>query len=148
MTLVTQGLIMIYYCLHYLIMERVVSYLQNRYQRIQIINAYLNSNTVSKCTKIKYGVPQGSILGPLLFLIYINDLPMTIENRANPTLFTHDTGVLIASPNNIQFQNDLNIVFGQLSKWLKANLLSLNSDKTYFIQFITKSTRASDTNYI
>ena len=73
---------------------------------------------------------------------------MTIENRANPTLFTHDTGVLIASPNNIQFQNDLNIVFGQLSKWLKANLLSLNSDKTYFIQFITKSTRASDTNYI
>jgi hypothetical protein len=129
-------------------MEGVVSYLQNRYQRIQIINSYLNSNTVSKWTKIKYGVPQGSILGPFLFLVYINDLPMTIENRANPTLFANDTRVLIASPNNIQFQNNLNIVSGQLSMWLKANLLSLNFDKTYFIQFITKSKRASDTNYI
>jgi len=42
------------------------SYLQNRYQRVQIINKYLNSNTVSKRTKIRYEVPQGSILGPLL----------------------------------------------------------------------------------
>ena len=39
------------------------SYLPNRYQRIQIINSYLNSNTVSKWTKIKYGVQKGSILG-------------------------------------------------------------------------------------
>ena len=40
------------------------SYLQNRYQRVQITNSYFNSNTVSKGTKIKYGVPQGSVLSP------------------------------------------------------------------------------------
>ena len=59
-------------------------------------------------------------------------------------LFPDDTGVLITNPNNIQFQNYLNIVFGQPNKWLKANLLSLNFDKNYFIQFINKSTCASD----
>ena len=69
---------------------------------------------------------------------------MVLEHRAIPILFADDTGVLITSPNNIQFQNYLNIVFGQLSKWLKANLLSFNFNKTYLIQFINKSTRASD----
>ena len=51
---------------------------------------------------------------------------------------------LITIPNNVHFQRELNIVFGQLNKWFKANLLSLNFDKTYFIQFTNKSTRTSD----
>ena len=87
---------------------------------------------------------QGSIWCPLLFLVYIKDLPKVIEHRAIPILFADDTRVLITSPNNIQFQNDLNIVFGQLYKWFKDNFLSLNFDKTYFIQFIKKSTCTSD----
>jgi hypothetical protein len=48
------------------------SYLQNRYQRVQIANSYLNTTTTSKWTTIKYGVQQGSILGPLLFLVCIS----------------------------------------------------------------------------
>ena len=67
------------------------SYLQDRYQRVQIINLYLNSNTVSEWTKIKYGVPQGSIFGPLLFLLYINDLPKAIGHKTIPILFADDT---------------------------------------------------------
>jgi len=86
------------------------SFLQNRYQIFQIISSYLNSNTVSKWTKIKYGVPQGSILGPLLFLVYINDLPKAIEHTIISILFAYDTIILITSPNNIQLQNNLNIV--------------------------------------
>jgi len=122
----------------------VESYLQNRYQRVQIISFYLNSNTDSEWTKIRYGVPQGSILCPLLFLVYIDDLPKAKEHKAYPILFADDTSILITSPNNIQFQSDIKIMFGQLNKCFKANLLSLNFGKTYFIQFTNKSTCNSD----
>jgi len=76
-------------------------------------------------------VPQVSILGLLLFLVYIIDFPMAIEHKGIPILFADDTSILITSPNNIKFQGDFNIVFGQLNKWFKANLLSLNFDKTF-----------------
>jgi len=90
------------------------SYLQNTYQILQNITSYINSNTVSDWTKIKYLVPQGSILKPLLFLVHIIDLPKAMEHKAIPILFADDTSILITSPNNIQFQSDLNIVFEQL----------------------------------
>ena len=84
-------------------------------------------------------MPQGSILCPLLFLVYIDDLPKAKEHKAIPILFADDTSILITSPNNIQFQSDIKIMFGQLNEWFKANLLSLNFDKTYFVQFTNKS---------
>jgi hypothetical protein len=98
------------------------SYLQNRYQRVHITNTYLNPNSVSKWTKIKFGVPQDSILGKL----FINDLPAAIKNKAVPILFADDTSILLRSPNNIQLQNDLNTIFEQLNNWFKSNLLFLN----------------------
>ena len=119
-------------------------YLQNRHQRVQIIDSYLTSNTVSEWTKIKNGALQHSIFGPLLFLVYINDLPKAIDHKDILILFANDTSILITSPNNNQVQNDLNIVFGQQNKWLRANLFSLNFDKTYIIQFTNKSTCTSN----
>jgi hypothetical protein len=84
------------------LMAILESYLQNRYQRVQITNSYFNSSTDSERTKIKYGVPQRSILGPLLFLAYIKDLPKAIEHKALPTLFADDTSNLLTCPNNTQ----------------------------------------------
>jgi hypothetical protein len=121
------------------------SYLKNRYQRVQITNSYNNSNTDSKWTKIKYGIPQGSILGPLLFLVYINDLPKPIEHKTLLILFAVDTSILFTSPNITQMQSDFNTIFEQLIKWFKSNFLFfLNFDKTYFIQFSNKSHCTSD----
>ena len=73
------------------------SYLQNRHQRALITNSLFNSNTVSKWTKIKCGVPQGSIFGPLLFLLYIKDLPKAVKHKALPILFADDSSILITS---------------------------------------------------
>jgi len=99
------------------------SYFQNRYQRVHITNSYFNSNTAAKWTKIKCGVPQGSILGPLLFLVYINNLCRAMEHKALPILFADDTSLLLTNPNNTQMQSDLNIVFEQLNNWFKSNSL-------------------------
>ena len=89
---------------------------------------------------------KGSILGLLLCLVYINNLPKAIEHKVIPMLFTNDTSISVTIPNNIQFQKDFHIVFGQLNKWCNANLLSLNPNITSFIQFINKSKR--HTNYV
>jgi len=91
-------------------------------------------------------MPQGSILGPLLFLVYINNLPKAVEHKALPILFTADTSMLLTNPNIIQSQSDLNTVFEQLNKGFKSNSLFLffflffffNLDKTQFIQFNNK----------
>jgi len=113
----------------------LVSYIQNRYQRFQIINSCLNSNIVTKWTKIKYGCRRFQF-GPIIISVYINDWPKAREHRAIPILFTDVTSILITSPNNIQFQGDLNVVFRQINEWLKGSLLSLNLNKTYFVRIL------------
>ena len=91
------------------------SYLRNRYQRVQITNQYSNTSTLSNWSQITQGVPQGSILGPILFLIYINDLPNAVEPTAIPIIFADDASILTKNPNNVQLQSGLNSVVGQLN---------------------------------
>jgi len=99
-----------------------------------ILNNNVNcQNLSSTLQKITQGVPQGSILGPLLFLIYINDLPKIINDIAIPILFADDTTILITSPNKSDFQRTVTIALNLLNEWSNTDLLSINFDKTYFM---------------
>jgi len=65
-------------------------YLRNRYQRV-VTNAHNNSNGYfSKWEEVQHGVPQGSVLGLLLYLIHINDLSESVANKSSPILFADD----------------------------------------------------------
>jgi hypothetical protein len=83
------------------------SYLSDRYQRVLIENKY-SITYFSEWEKICTGVPQGSILGPLLFLIYINDLPFILKDTGIPTLFADDTSIVYSYSNLNKFTKELN----------------------------------------
>jgi len=83
-------------------------------------------------------VPRGSVLGPLLFLLYTNDLPKIINKTSVLIIFANDTSILFAHTNLIDFNKNIHIVFTTLNKWLRANQLSLNFNKTNSVHFSTK----------
>ena len=112
----------------------IKSNLSNRYQRVTIKTSYV-SNCTSAWELVKHGVPQGSILGPLLFLFYINDLPQLVKDIALPVLFADDTSFLIAHSNSMNMNRDLKLVLEITQKWFKSNIMLLNCDKTSFMQF-------------
>jgi len=113
------------------------SYLDNRYQRTVIKDT--NLNKLSSSWEItRHRVPQGSVLGPLLLLIYINDLPITISKIAKSIMFADDTSIIITNDNKVDFRNTLHLTMIEISSWFRSNLLTLNYDKTHFLQFLTK----------
>ena len=83
---------------------------------------------------MKHGVPQGSVLGPVLFLIYINDLHKSIK-YCNVRHFAGDTNLLISKNSPKQLQKYLNLDLKNLCKWLRANKISLNASKTVLLIF-------------
>jgi len=122
----------------------IESYLQKRYKGVQITTQSSSNKALSSWTKITQGVPQGSILGPLHFLIYINDLPKVVEPIATPIMFADDTNIMMKSNHNAQLQSELNIVMNCINRWFQDNLIALNLNKTYFIHFSNKSNNNLD----
>jgi hypothetical protein len=86
---------------------------------------------------LKHGVPQGSILGPLLFIKYINDLHLRINSIYESGLFSDDTSVIISSRNIKDFCSVSNLVLSVMIKWFAANKLVLNVDKTNYLSHST-----------
>ena len=104
------------------------SYLDNRKQFVSINN--FDSDNLS----VNIGVPQGSVLGPLLFLIYINDLHLSITNSL-VHLFADDTNLLMSHSNLKKLSKLLNNDLKSLCNWLKANKIALNVAKTELVIF-------------
>ena len=88
----------------------------------------------SKKIPIKCGVPQGSILGPLLFIIYMNDI-CNVSDLLYTILYADDTNVLLNGKNINELMDIINNELQKLYIWLRANKLTLNIDKTYYMIF-------------
>jgi hypothetical protein len=96
---------------------------------------YVNYNGQdSEVESIDIGVPQGSVLGPLLFIIYVNDLPDCLTN-SDCKLFADDTTIYGHNPNINHLFNTMTIELQSLMDWFNANKLSLNLTKTYYMLF-------------
>ena len=100
------------------------------YSRYSLLLNGFNSSYLN----ITGGVPQGSVLDPLLFLIYINDLPLSSSKLAF-YLFADDTNIYYEAYSLDQLQSVVNKEWQKVKMWLDINKLSLNIDKTNFIIF-------------
>lgn len=112
----------------------VENYLKDRKQYTQV------NGVKSKLKYIEYGVPQGSVLGPLLFLIYINDIDSsTKENKLR--LFADDSNVFVVEKRAEVLKEKMKEVMANMCKWFTANKLTINMNKTAYSIFTRPNTK-------
>ena len=117
-----------HYGIRGIILDWFKSYLSSRKQTVSI------NGSISNYELISCGVSQGPVLGPLLFLIYINDT-FNSSKVFSFHLFADDTSILCEHKSLNELQDIVNIELSKLSKWLNTNRLSLNVKKTNFVIF-------------
>ena len=128
-----------YYGIRGLALHWVKSYFSERSQFVEY------NNHKSSFHPITCGVPQGSILGPLFFILYINDLNNASELET--ILFADDTNLFFSHSDPVYLVNKLNDELDKLSTWFSANKLSLNTSKTNFMVFKSRQRRQNSDDY-
>ena len=108
------------------LLKWIKDFLTNRKQRVCVRGSY------SSWCNVTSGVPQGSVLGPILFIIYVNDLPEVVQSKL--WMFADDTKIyrtISSNEDSILLQNDLSIIM----KWCSTWLMDLNYDKCKCMSF-------------
>ena len=109
-----------------------LNYLSDRSQVV------LANNVRSGPAPINFGVPQGSVLGPLFFILYINDLQRALDNNIKVRLYADDTVVYVSGKNVETLTRTLQLNLHRLNRWCRANKLTLNPAKTKMMCFGTR----------
>lgn len=119
---------------------------------LEWIKSYINerrltvkyNSTTSTIHNVRLGVPQGSVLGPLLFMLYVNDLPNYIDGHV--TMYADDTTISISAGNVHEVQMKAEQVVTELSAWCERNRLILNENKTVIMNFHIRKSLPPDFN--
>lgn len=109
------------------VLKWLKSYLSNRTQQVRFNNKY------SKLMNIEHGVPQGSVLGPLLIILYINDITKICSEESNVELFADDTLIYVTGESCEELNRKMNNVLQIIEKWMTLNKLKLNTEKTKYM---------------
>jgi len=126
-----------YYGIRGTLFDWFTDYLTDRKQFTTINGANSRHNT------IPCGVPQGSVLGPLLFLLYVNDMPNSVPGT-DIRLFADDTNIFFHACKIADMRINANAALDNLCDWFLANKMSFNKDKTSFMFFDHKRKSSSD----
>jgi len=118
------------------------SYLTGRTQYVHVMHS--NNNGViakyrSSILPVDIGVPQGSILGPVLFLLFVNDIVNSVDSFL--TLYADDTAGIVSRQSLSDLCDSANILLFQLSEWFSHNRLYINPDKTHYTVFHTRQNK-------
>ena len=123
------------------VLEWLNSYLKNRTQQVRFNNKW------SKLMATEYGVPQGSVLGPLLFIIYINDIIKVCPEECKIKMFADDTLIYVDGESSAELERKMNMMFVIVEKWMNVNKLKMNAGKTKYmiVRSIRKELRGNVT---
>ena len=119
------------------VLKWIISYLNNRKQYVCVDKIY------SQPADITVGVPQGSNLGPLLFLLYINDIQYA-SDIFSPILFADDTSLFLSGRDPVQLNHLMNSEMNKIEHWFQANRLKINASKTSLMIFKPKNKKIQD----